>query len=138
MSLAASGVSQPVATLSRTSRARPTFVRMDPTVAVQTTALGQSECGGCSAPITFRTRRRPATPSAASGPAIDKLDQVLHAVQHDAWKTVHGLKKSSQVLVDVDSHVHHVPRRSRTVIAPQRPQHVIRAGSAPETRCPPH
>jgi hypothetical protein len=39
---------------------------------------------------------------------IDKLDHVLDAVQHDVWKTVHGRKKSSQVLVDADSHVHDV------------------------------
>lgn len=39
---------------------------------------------------------------------IARLDRALDDIQQDVWKRVHGRKRSSQVLVDVDSHVHNV------------------------------
>lgn len=39
---------------------------------------------------------------------VDRLDRVIDEVQQDVWKLSHGRKKQAEVLIDVDSHVHHV------------------------------
>lgn len=39
---------------------------------------------------------------------IDRLDRVGDEIQQDVWKHSYGRKRQAEVLVDVDSHVHHV------------------------------
>ena len=39
---------------------------------------------------------------------IETFDRALDAVQHDVWKRVFGRKRSGEVLIDVDSHLHDV------------------------------